>query len=280
MTGVQTCALPIFNFENNSQLQSIGPKAFAGCNNLTTVNLPNSTNTIGAQAFQNCTNLQTINLKGVSYIGDAAFNNAFIAQNTALATTNPVTLDLTSAQYIGVGAFDSSVWKSTTTTTTTSGNSQSTTTAPVQVLPGTMGSTSTTGSNGNTTTVTVTVTQTQNLSKISAVSFAKPLTTLSKYAFNGANYLTAADLSNCTSLASIGQNAFSNTDNLGDVKFSPTIDSIGNNAFSGAPLKNTLTFNTNTDLTIGDNEDNIQSLGSSCIRQSCLNGRLSCYILA
>ncbi|MBR2652679.1 leucine-rich repeat domain-containing protein [bacterium] len=105
-TGLST--LTTIQFENNSQLQTIGPKAFLGCSNLTTVNLPNSTNTIGAQAFQNCTNLQTINLKGVSYIGDAAFNNAFIAQNDALATQNPVVLDLTSAQYIGTGAFDSS----------------------------------------------------------------------------------------------------------------------------------------------------------------------------
>ena len=209
-TGLPT--LTTINFANNSQLQSIGPKAFLGCNNLTTVNLPNTANTIGTQAFQNCTNLQTINLKGVSYIGDAAFNNAFIAQNDALAQANPVSLDLTSAQYIGVGAFDSSVW----TSTPTGGGS------PEQVLPGTAAD----GSH--------TITEAQNLSKISSVSFSKPLTTLSAYAFNGANYLTAADLSNCTSLAAVGNNAFSGTQNLASVKFSNTIDTIGNNAFSGA----------------------------------------------
>ena len=105
-TGLST--LTSIQFANNSQLQTIGPKAFLGCNNLTSVALPDTCNTIGAAAFQNCTSLQSINLKGVQYIGDAAFNNAFIAKNNAIAVANPVTLNLSSAQYLGVGAFDSS----------------------------------------------------------------------------------------------------------------------------------------------------------------------------
>ena len=247
-TGRST--LTNIEFAANSQLQTIGPKAFAGCSNLTAVNLPDITSTIGAEAFQNCTNLQTINLKGVKYIGDAAFNNAFIAKNNALATGDAVSLDLTSAQYIGVGAFDSSVW--TSTSSTNSGPASD----PIQVLPGTTGSTS---SNGGSTTTT-TVTETKNLSKISTVSFAKPLTTLSNYAFNGANYLKSVDLSGCTSLSSIGQNAFSSTVNLKSVKFSNTISDIGNSAFSGAPLTETLTFNTKDNLTIGQNAFDTQQL--------------------
>ena len=60
MTATGLSTLTTINFANNSQLQTIGPKAFLGCSNLKTVNLPDSTNTIGAAAFQNCTNLQTL----------------------------------------------------------------------------------------------------------------------------------------------------------------------------------------------------------------------------
>ena len=54
MTATAISTLTTINFANNSQLQTIGPKAFLGCSNLKTVNLPDSTNTIGAAAFQNC----------------------------------------------------------------------------------------------------------------------------------------------------------------------------------------------------------------------------------
>ena len=220
--------LTSIQFANNSQLQTIGPKAFLGCNNLTSVALPDSCNTIGAAAFQNCTSLQSINLKGVQYIGDAAFNNAFIAKNNAIAVANPVTLNLSSAQYLGVGAFDSSSWTATGGGQAASGSG----------------------------------TEQPHLSKISSVTFGSKLNTLSQYAFNGANYLTSADLSSCTSLANISDNAFRNTANLTSVKFSNTIDTIGQNAFSGAPLSGSLSFNTNGNLTINPSAFSGQALTS------------------
>ena len=216
-TGLST--LTSIQFANNSQLQTIGPKAFAGCNNLTSVALPDTCNTIGAQAFQNCTSLQSINLKGVQYIGDAAFNNAFIAKNNAIAVANPVTLNLSSAQYLGVGAFDSSVW------TDNNGTPSVRATTTTQVLPGTNQAS-----------------EQAHLSKISSVTFGSKLNTLSTYAFNGANYLTSADLSTCTSLANISDYAFRNTANLTSVKFSNTIDTIGQNAFSGATALKSANF--------------------------------------
>ena len=234
--------LTSIQFANNSQLQTIGPKAFLGCNNLTSVALPDSCNTIGAAAFQNCTSLQSINLKGVQYIGDAAFNNAFIASNNAIAVANPVTLNLSSAQYLGVGAFDSSVWREST------GSNN-------QVIAGSI------GSNGQPIDVS-TLNETKNFSKISSVTFGSKLNTLSTYAFNGANYLTSADLSSCTSLANISDNAFRNTANLTSVKFSNTIDTIGQSAFSGAPLSGSLAFNTNGNLSINQNAFDGQALTS------------------
>ena len=209
--GLKT--LTSINFANGSQLQTIGPKAFLGCSNLTAVSLPDSCNTIGTQAFQNCTSLQSINLKGVQYIGDGAFNNAFIAPNNAIAMANPVTLNLSSAQFIGTGAFDSSYW------TATSGG---------QVIAGT-----TEGSGA---------TEDPHLSKISTVTFGNKLNTLNQYAFNGANYLTSVDLSSCTSLAKVSDNAFSRTDNLTSVKFSNTIETIGQSAFSGAKALKSANF--------------------------------------
>ena len=225
--------LTSIQYENGSQLQSIGPKAFEGCSNLKAVNLPSTTNTIGAQAFQNCINLQTINLKGVQYIGDSAFNNAFIAGSDAIATANPVSLDLSSAQYIGQGAFDSSTW---TTTVARAANDAAS------------------GAG----------TEKGQLSKISSVTFGSKLNTLKPYAFNGDNYLTAVDLSSCTSLATISNNAFRKTDNLKSVKFSNAIGTIEEIAFNGA-----------TSLATANFPSGLQTIGASAFSGAKLTGSFS-----
>ena len=52
----------------------IGEKAFSGCNNLTSLILPNTLNVIGSYAFENCNNLKSLSVPGsVMSIGGGAF---------------------------------------------------------------------------------------------------------------------------------------------------------------------------------------------------------------
>lgn len=58
------------------EVTSIGKRAFANCNLLTSITLPNNIITIGTGAFFNCTALTTITLEsGVTTIGESAFAN-------------------------------------------------------------------------------------------------------------------------------------------------------------------------------------------------------------
>lgn len=57
-------------------LTKIDDHAFAGCEQLTTIQLPKQLKAIGKHAFKNCTNLKNINLPdGITEIGELAFNN-------------------------------------------------------------------------------------------------------------------------------------------------------------------------------------------------------------
>ena len=62
------------SFEKNSKLKRIGEFAFANCNNLTSITIPNSVTSIGEYAFSMCYNLTSITIpSGVTSIGNAAF---------------------------------------------------------------------------------------------------------------------------------------------------------------------------------------------------------------
>ncbi|HEX3799217.1 MAG TPA: leucine-rich repeat protein [Verrucomicrobiae bacterium] len=53
---------------------SIGPGAFEGCTNITTVNLPNTVRSIGISAFQDCTKITSITLpNSLNFINSSAF---------------------------------------------------------------------------------------------------------------------------------------------------------------------------------------------------------------
>lgn len=63
------------NFAENSQLTSIGPRAFRNCSGLTSIVLPKTVQTISANAFEGCSSLETVVIpEGVKVIEDSAFN--------------------------------------------------------------------------------------------------------------------------------------------------------------------------------------------------------------
>lgn len=62
------------SFEKNSKLKRIGEFAFANCNNLISIEIPNSVTSIGSSAFWDCSKLTSITIpEGVTSIEDLAF---------------------------------------------------------------------------------------------------------------------------------------------------------------------------------------------------------------
>jgi hypothetical protein len=77
-----------------NNIETVGDYAFCRNASLTTVNFPKA-KTIGRQAFFKCSALITVNLPKVKSVGEEAFFQCKLT-----------TLDLPSAEYIGVSAFD------------------------------------------------------------------------------------------------------------------------------------------------------------------------------
>ena len=67
--------LPFETAVIQSGITGIGPRAFSGCVNLTSVTIPNTVTSIGYMAFEDCTSLEAITLSGnITAIGGSAFS--------------------------------------------------------------------------------------------------------------------------------------------------------------------------------------------------------------
>ena len=88
---------------NTLTVVSIGDSAFARCDSLTSVVIPNSVTKIGDSAFWSCKGLTSIDIpNSVTVIGDYAFSFAFVYDHlTSIVIPNSVTV-------IGAGAFNAS----------------------------------------------------------------------------------------------------------------------------------------------------------------------------
>ena len=83
----------------NNELETIGPGAFSGCENLEEFNMQNSVTSIGQSAFAGCTSLESINIpSGVTEINDSTF--ASCSSLSSVTFANNINLD-----YIGQSAF-------------------------------------------------------------------------------------------------------------------------------------------------------------------------------
>ena len=109
-------SLTSINFENNSQLTSIGSYAFSDCSSLTSITIPEGVTSIGNNVFQSCTSLTSITIpdsvtsidtrafsdctsltsitipEGVISIGNYAFFDCYSLTSITINATTPPTL--------------------------------------------------------------------------------------------------------------------------------------------------------------------------------------------
>jgi hypothetical protein len=90
VTSIGGCASFYDSTGLPKSVTSIIGGAFAGCSNLTNINIPNSVTTIGYKAFNNCSGLTTINIpNSVTTIKPFAFSGCSSLATISVASDNP-----------------------------------------------------------------------------------------------------------------------------------------------------------------------------------------------
>ena len=173
---------------------SIGSSAFSGCNDLTTITLPEGVTSIGSSAFSGCSSLTDITIPAsVTSIGEYAFYNCY----RLYAITIPESMTS-----IGSSAFSSC---SSLTDITIPENSQLTS----------IGSSAFSGCSSLT---DITIPENSQL------------TSIGEYAFDGCSSLTTITLPE--GVTSIGERAFCDCSSLTTIVLPKSVEHIYSNAFS------------------------------------------------
>jgi hypothetical protein len=105
-----------FKSYTNNRVSKIGPYAFAACNYLEEINLPNCTQT-GNNAFMRCTSLKKLNMPRLSAVASSAFYSCMYLPSIALSEclsvynnafyycTSLSTVELQKCLYLSIYAF-------------------------------------------------------------------------------------------------------------------------------------------------------------------------------
>ena len=197
-----------------SDITTIGDKAFGGCSNLQTIKLPDSVTTIGDNAFNDCSNLQTIKLPdSVTSIGNYAFYDC--TSLTSVTISDSVT---------SIGGYAFCDCSSLTSVT----------------IPDSVTSIGYGAFKGCSSLTSVTIPDSITSIEIHAFSGCRSLTSITipdsvtsiRYdAFYGCTSLTSITIPD--SVTSIGSSAFSGCSSLTSVTIPDSVTSIGSSAFSG-----------------------------------------------
>ena len=238
------------DLSNYTSLTSIGEHAFNGCSGLTSITLPSSLTSIGDSAFSGCSGLKEVDLSNctsLTSIGEQAFYNCSgltgelnLGECTSLTSIGnsafwgcsgltSITLP-SSLEAIGDYAFRACTNLQPSETDSQGvkylGNSEN----PYLVLWD--------GTDITTSTYTVNEkckiiynTAFEGCSGLTSITLPSSLTSIGYSAFGGCSGLTEVDLSNCTSLTSIGSSAFSGCSGLTSITFPSSLKSIESEAF-------------------------------------------------
>ena len=195
-------------------ITTIGDGAFDGCLNLTSIILPDSITSIGWSTFSDCRSLHSITIPhSVTSIGDHAFSKC--ENLTSITLSNTITT-------IGDGAF----WGCQNLTSITLPNSLTTISKRMFYQC----------SNLTSITIPSSVTSIEEWAfakceSLTSITLPNSVTTIGEWAFSGCLNLTAIILPN--TLTSIGKRAFHDCLNITSLTIPSSVISIGDEAFAG-----------------------------------------------
>ena len=221
-----------------SSLTSIGGSAFYGCRGLTSITLPSSLTSIGDFAFQSCSGLTSIDLpSSLTSIGYMAFLNSGITTVKYQGIIEKwLEIDIGN---LWIGEHDFIVnGEELTNLVIPEGISG----IPQNAFVGCSGLTSVVFPSYLT---KIEDSAFSNCSGLTSITLPSSLTSIGSQAFRNCSGLTRIDLSNCTSLISIGASAFSDCSGLTSISLPSSLTSIGDSAFYGCRGLKTINFPTN-----------------------------------
>ena len=203
-------SLTIINIPNS--VTTIGNSAFLWCKSLTNINIPNSVTTIGECAFSYCKSLTNINIpNSVTTIGNSAFS--WCKSLTNINIPNSITT-------IGKSAF---------------GNCDSLTSINIPDGVTTIGEGAFCGCHSLTninipnSVTTIGTGAFQSCDSLTSINIPNSVITIGKAAFWGCDSLTSINIPN--SVTTIGEGAFQSCDSLTSINIPNSVTTIGKSAF-------------------------------------------------
>ncbi len=246
VTGIGSCndnEIVIPGTYDNKPVISIGERSFEGCENLTSIEIPNSVTSIGNNAFSGCSNLTSIVIpNSVTNIGDSAFSGcrsltSIIIPNSVtsigywafLNCTNLASIEIpNSVTSIGYRAFYDcdSLKYNTYNNAKYLGNKDNQYLVLVKAENKEI-----TECKINEKTKFILNSAFYGCSSITSIEIPNSVTSIGDDAFSGCSGLTSIEIPN--SVTSIGWYAFSGCTNLTSIEIPNSVTSIGNSAFNG-----------------------------------------------
>lgn len=216
---------------NGYKITTISNEAFAGCDRLTKVRMPNTITTIGDEAFAGCTELAKISFsKNITHIGKEAFldtafeanlsENEVVAVNSVLIHIGQELLGDKTALITKVGNYEERITNYIDNGYTVFDMDSLNTISSLEDI------------RENTTTITQWMEGLfYNSDSIEVIEIPNDLTEVPSKSFEECNKLRQVIIYD--NITSIGEKAFSGCSNLKDIEIPANVVSIGNYAFSG-----------------------------------------------
>ena len=209
----------------------VGFQAFSYCNQLTSIEIPNSVTSIGNQAFYSCTNLTSIEIpNSVTSIGNYAFSYCY--RLTSIEIPNSVTS-------IGNSAF--SKCSALETMSVEEGNSVYDSRENCNAIIETETNTLVSGCKSSIIPNSVTSIGEEAFyycNSLTSIEIPNSVTSIGNFAFDGCSELTSIEIPN--SVSSIGNYAFSRCTYLTSIEIPNSVTSIGYGAFSNCSALETM----------------------------------------